>query len=420
VIHRCSLLLSSPVLTNKTNRRKQHMKPNTTIQYDAIILGAGAAGLMCALEAGIQGKNVLLVEHNDKVGRKIRISGGGRCNFTNVHTDPSRFISQNPRFCYSALAGYTAQDFIDLIDRHEIQYHERKHGQLFCDDSAQQIIDALLHDCDEAGAEIKTNCLVTDVQKEDHYTVTTSSGNFTSHSLVIATGGLSFERIGASSAGYKIAEQLGLNIIPCEPALVPFILDEDDLFQLTDLSGISFEASASIDKTSFQEAILITHRGLSGPAILQISSYWKEGQGITVELFPGTNLEEELFDLKNKFPKATPKSFLNTHFSSRFVNRLCEMNDWNKPFGETPDKTLRKMAQKLQHWQIPIQDTEGYPKAEVTRGGVDTRQLNPTTMEAKNVPGLYFIGEVMDVTGWLGGYNFQWAWASGVAAGRAL
>lgn len=389
-------------------------------KYDAIILGAGAAGLMCALEAANQGRQILLLEHNDKVGKKIRISGGGRCNFTNIQTDPTRFISENPRFCYSALAGYTPEDFIEFIERHEISYHERKHGQLFCDDSAQEIIDALLDDCAAAGAEIRTNCLVTDVEKDDNYTLNTSAGQFTAKSLVIATGGLSFERVGASDAGYKIATQFGLNIIPCEPALVPFILDEDDLFQITDLSGISFDASTNIGKMSFQEAVLITHRGLSGPAILQISSCWNQDQTLTLNLFPNTDLTGELFTQKRKFPRTTPKSFLNAYFSSRFVNRLCEMNDWTKPIGETADKTLRKMAQILQHWKIPIIGTEGYPKAEVTRGGVDTRALNPKTMEAKKIPGLYFIGEVMDVTGWLGGYNFQWAWASGTAAGRAL
>lgn len=389
-------------------------------RYDAIVLGGGAAGLMCAIAAGIRGRRVVVIEHNDRVGEKIRISGGGRCNFTNLHTEPQRYFSDNPSFCYSALARYTPSDFVGFVEKHGIAYHEKKSGQLFCDGSAQQIIDALLKDCGDVGVEIRCGCGVEEIRRDDGYTVNTSAGEFRSGAVVVATGGLSIPRMGASDMGYRLASQFGLNIVACAPGLVPMVLSEDDLQNLSDLSGISFDASVSVGKTAFEEAVLITHRGLSGPAILQISSYWKEGESLKLNLFPGIDLGEELLRVKSDDPKTTPKSYLGSRFSSRFAIRLCERNGWSRSLGEMSNTDVRAMGETLQRWEVPVQDTEGYAKAEVTRGGVDTRGLSPKTMEARDVPGLYFIGEVIDVTGWLGGYNFQWAWSSAVAAGNAL
>lgn len=388
--------------------------------FDAIVLGGGAAGLMCAIAAGNRGKRVLLLEHNETVGKKIRISGGGRCNFTNVQADPSRYLSQNPRFCHSALARYTPADFIAFIERHGIAYHERKLGQLFCDDSAQQIIDALLLDSAAAGVTVQCGCSVTDVEKAEGYSVFTSLGTYRAPALVVATGGLSIPKLGVSDLGYRIATQFGMNIVSCSPGLVPLTLDGDDLQQLSVLSGISFDASVSLNEAAFEGAVLITHRGLSGPAILQISSFWNDDPAITLDLFPGSVVEDNLLALKASAPKTLPKAFLSRHFSSRFAERLCQRNDWLKPLQEISNAQLRVMAEALQQWSLPVSGTEGYAKAEVTLGGVDTRGLSPKTMESRDVPGLYFIGEVMDVTGWLGGYNFQWAWSSAVAAGNAV
>lgn len=388
--------------------------------YDVIILGAGAAGLMCAIEAGYADKRVLLIEHNDAVGKKIRISGGGRCNFTNINTEPSRYVSSNPRFCYSALSRYTPDDFIAYVERHGIEYHEKKLGQLFCDGSAQQIIDALLQDCEYAGVELRLSCTVNKVEKNEEYTVETNQGVFYSQALVVATGGLSIPKMGATSFGYTLAEQFSVPVLPYRPGLVPITLGEKELALLNDLSGIAFDAEVSIGKTRFEEAVLITHRGLSGPAILQISSYWSEGDDISINLFPDINVEEALIELKYSAPKTMPKEFLLQRLSARLAQRLCDLYDWEDPLGEISDKSLRSMAQSLQDWKIQTPGNEGYPKAEVTCGGVDTRALSPKTMECKEIAGLYFIGEVMDVTGWLGGYNFQWAWASAVAAGRSI
>ena len=393
-------------------------KPAPT--YDAIVLGAGAAGLICAIEAGKRGRRVLLIEHNDAVGKKIRISGGGRCNFTNLHTDPLRFLSNNPRFCYSALSRYTPHDFIAFVERHRIAYHEKKLGQLFCDGSAQAIIDALVKECAEARVQLRVGCSVREVHKGDGFIVHTSQGIFRASALVVATGGLSVPTLGASDFGYRLARQFGLAIVPCAPGLVPFTLAPGDLRRLSDLSGISFEAAVSIDKTEFVESVLITHRGLSGPAILQASSYWEPGRSIRIDLFPGIALEQELLRTKRDTPTAMPKSFLGTRLTGRFAQRLCDHNGWSRPFGEMADADLHVIAQALQHWRIEPNGTEGYAKAEVTRGGIDTKALSPKTMESRDVPGLYFIGEVVDVTGWLGGYNFQWAWASAVAAGTAI
>jgi len=388
--------------------------------FDAIIIGGGAAGLMCAIEASQLGQRVLLLEHSDRVGKKIRISGGGRCNFTNLNTDPNRFISQNPRFCYSALARYTPRDFLDFVERHGIAWHEKKLGQLFCDESAQLIIDALVADATAAGAEIRVGCTVESVEKPDGFRITTSQGEVHAAALVVATGGLSIPKLGASDLGYRIASQFGVPIVETAPALVPLTLSGEFLDSFSELSGNSFPARVTFGKTSFDESVLVTHKGLSGPAILQISSYWRAGEPIRVNLFPDTRLDDELLQQKRDKPTTQPAAILRDRVMARFAKRLCDHYGWTKPLGEMTDKNVRALASALQDWRIPIHGTEGYAKAEVTRGGVDTKALTPKTMEVRDVPGLYFIGEVMDVTGWLGGYNFQWAWASAVAAGRAL
>lgn len=389
--------------------------------YDAVVLGGGAAGLMCAIEAGKRGRRVLLMEHNDTVGKKIRISGGGRCNFTNIHTDSQSYLSSNPRFAISALSRYTPADFIAFIERHGIAYHEKKLGQLFCDGSSQLIIDALLRECADANVEIRVGCRAHDISKLDEFVINTSQGTVRAKALVVATGGLSIPKLGATDFGYRIARQFGLNVIPCAPGLAPLTLSGDDLCHYADLSGTSFDAAVSCGRIAFEESVLITHRGLSGPAILQISSYWDKGMPIAINLFPdGAPLEDELMRLKRNAPTTFPKQFLASRFSSRFAQRLAELHSWSRPFGQMPDADVRTMALALEDWRITPAGTEGYAKAEVTRGGVDTKDLSPKTMETRHVPGLYFIGEVVDVTGWLGGYNFQWAWASAVAAGMTL
>lgn len=389
--------------------------------YDALVLGGGAAGLMTAIEAGRRGRRVLLLEGNDTIGKKIRISGGGRCNFTNIQAEPARYVSANPRFCHSALSRYTPADFIAYVDGHGIAWHEKKLGQLFCDGSAQQIIDALVTDATAAGVTLRANCPVRDVERDEQgFRVSTDQGAFRASALVVASGGLSIPKLGATDLGYRIARRFDLPVITPEPGLVPLTLEKNELETLTPLAGVAFDARVTCGKTGFDEAVLITHRGLSGPAILQISSYWTPGAAIRLDLFPGIRLEDHLLETKRQTPTITPATFLRERLSTRFVKLLCERHGWNRPLGEFSDKNIRAMAAALQQWTITPAGTEGYAKAEVTRGGVDTRALSPKTMEARDIPGLYFVGEAMDVTGWLGGYNFQWAWASGAAAGRAL
>jgi predicted Rossmann fold flavoprotein len=386
------------------------------IFWDVIVIGGGAAGLFCAVEAGRRGRSVLVLEHAERVGKKIGISGGGRCNFTNIHTSAENFISANPHFCKSALARYTPADFISLVEKHGIKYHEKKLGQLFCDDSSSQIIDMLLRECLDAGVEIRCNCQVLSLQKENSFRIETNQGSFVSSSLVIATGGLSIPPLGATDFGYRIARQFGLRIEETRPALVPLTLTPQMLGQLSSLSGVSLDVIAECYGKEFRENILITHRGLSGPAILQISSYWRPREPIYINLLPG----EDIFDTltRNQSSSVELVNLLARRLPRRFAEAWCELYTASKPLRQYDKRELDEIAQRIHRMQITPSGTEGFRKAEVTAGGVATTELSSQTMEAKRVPGLYFIGEVVDVTGQLGGYNFQWAWASAHAAGQ--
>lgn len=384
--------------------------------YDVIIIGAGAAGLMCAIEAGKRGRKVLVIEHNDRVGRKIAISGGGRCNFTNLETPPKSYLSENPHFCKSALSRYTPNDFIRLIEKHGIPYHEKTLGQLFCDDSSRQIIDMLLDECRSANVVILTNCHVLEVGKQEVFELQTTTGFMQCSSLIIATGGLSIPKIGATNFGYRIAKQFGLKVHEPRPALVPLLWSDADRRVFGVLSGVSISTTVTIGKTSFKESLLFTHVGLSGPAILQISSYWKVGDTITVDLLPAINLTE--YFQEHRQSKQELASVLSFLLPKRFVNVWCEKYFPSKPINQLSSKVLAELESKLHKWEIRPIGTEGFTKAEVTVAGVDTAELSSKTMESQIVKGLYFIGEVVDVTGWLGGYNFQWAWSSGWAAGQ--
>ena len=386
------------------------------MKQDVIIIGAGAAGMMCAIEAGKRGRSVLLLDHASKLAEKIRISGGGRCNFTNRQVKPDNFLSRNAHFCRSALARFTPQDFIAMMEKHNIAYHEREHGQLFCDDSAQQIITMLKQECDAAGVKWCMSCNITQISKNSVFSVTTDQGCFTSSSLVIATGGLSIPQIGASAYGFKLAEQFDIAVTPLRAALVPLTFQTQDLPFFTDLAGISIDATISCNDAQFRENILLTHRGLSGPAILQISSYWKHGDAIHVNLLPDLDAYSWLMEHKNSTLLLV--NLLAQHLPKRFAQKWCETHTQIKPMNQYSDKDLKNLSKQLHNWQLTPSGTVGYKKAEVTLGGVDTDELSSKTMEAKKVSGLYFIGEVVDVTGQLGGFNFQWAWASGFAAGQ--
>ena len=395
------------------------------IERDVVVIGGGAAGLFCAIEAGKRGRSVVVLEHADRIGKKIAISGGGRCNFTNLYTTADNFISRNPHFCKSALARYTPADFISLVEKHGIAYHEKKLGQLFCDGSSQQIIEMLLTEARAAGVEIRCGSTVRDVRSEPpasaggssrNFFIKTNEDNFHSESLVVATGGLSIAPLGATDFGYRLARQFGLTIVEPWPALVPFTLAPETLRALAPLSGISIDATVSCDGHQFRENILITHRGLSGPAVLQISSYWQPGLGINVNLLPDHDALELLREHENK--ELTLANFLSQFLPRRFAVAWCALNFPSQPLKRYTPRELVDIAEKLNRWEITPTGTEGYRKAEVTAGGISTMELSSQTMAAKKVPGLYFIGEVVDVTGQLGGYNFQWAWASGYAAGQ--
>lgn len=381
-----------------------------------MIIGGGAAGLFCAIEAGKRGRRVIVVEHSDRIGKKISISGGGRCNFTNVYTRPESFLSANPHFCKSALARYTPADFIGLVEKHGIAYHEKKLGQLFCDDSSVQIIQMLLGECSDAGVEIRCSTSVRSVQKDELFRIETSQGSFTCSSLVIATGGLSIPPLGATEFGYRIADQFGLKIEQPRPGLVPFILESKLQHRLQKLSGVSVDALVSCGSTTFRENILITHRGLSGPAILQISSYWTPGSAIDINLLPDLDVSRALNE--NQRSEIELVNLLSRFLPRRFAQSWCELYAPSKPMKQFTPQQLESIAAQLTSMRVIPAGTEGFRKAEVTAGGVATSELSSQTMESKQVPGLYFIGEVVDVTGHLGGFNFQWAWASGFAAGQ--
>lgn len=385
--------------------------------FDVIVLGGGAAGLMCAAEAGQGGKRVLLIERNEAVGRKIEISGGGRCNFTNLGASPDNYLSQNPDFCRSALARYTPWDFVALVEKHGIGYHEKTLGQQFCDGSSRQIIEMLLKECASGGVVVRSGVEVEEVEKFDKYRVTTSEGVFESATLVVATGGLSFPKLGATNFGYRLARHFGVRVTAVRPALVPLTFDSKNQ-PLQSLSGVSLPVKTAVNGTTFREGMLVTHRGLSGPAILQISSFWREGNTISIDLLPDTDAVELLLHAKSEKRDVIPS--LARHWPRRFSELWCELNAPAKPISQCKDAELRELGRKINAWPFEAGGSEGYAKAEVTLGGVDTTELSSKTMESRNVPGLFFIGEVVDVTGWLGGYNFQWAWASAVAAAGAL
>ncbi len=382
-----------------------------------VIIGGGAAGLFCAIEAGRRGRRVLVLERAGAVGKKIAISGGGRCNFTNINTRPENFLSANPRFCHSALARYTPADFVALVEKHRIEYYEKKLGQLFCRESSRDIINMLLKECERAGVEVRVNCDVSAIVKEGAFTVETNQGRFEAESLVIATGGLSIPKIGATDFGYRVARKFGLKIINPRPALVPLTLTESDLRALKPLSGVSVPAEVECRGARFRENILITHRGLSGPAILQISSYWSRGDSVVVDLLPEHDFQRQL--VAERSNNSTLPTLLSQHLPRRFAQVWCELHVPSRPLiSQYSAKEIEGIARCVHAWPITPAGTEGFQKAEVTLGGVDTNELSSKTMEARRVPGLYFIGEVVDVTGHLGGYNFQWAWASGYAAGQ--
>ena len=377
---------------------------------------------MCAITAGRRGRHVVLIDHATSIGEKIRISGGGRCNFTNIYTNPANFLSDNPRFCISALSGYRPRDFIALVERHGIAWHEKTLGQLFCDDSATQIVTMLLEECADAGVTLRAGTSVSSVVKsDDGFEVTTEAGQIRAEHLVIATGGKSIPKIGATGFGYTIAEQFGLKIVPTRPALVPLTFTSGELSWMQELSGLSVEARVRFGKASFDEALLFTHRGLSGPAILQISSYWREGQPIRIDMAPGRDVAKILKQAKSDSPRQQLQTVLTQFVPKRLAQALAERIDpLHRNLADLPDKALLGAATAINDWQVVPAGTEGYRTAEVTAGGVDTKDLSSKTMEARTVPGLYFIGEVVDVTGHLGGFNFQWAWASGFAAGNAV
>ena len=393
------------------------------MQTDIIVIGAGAAGLMCALTAGGRGRKVVVIDHAKKTAEKIRISGGGRCNFTNMFASPAQFLSGNGHFCKSALSRFTQDDFVALMNKHEIAFHEKKLGQLFCDHSAQDVIDMLLRECDAADAEIWMETAVTAVKREDEggYRVTITRGGteqvLAAEALVIASGGLSIPKIGASGFGYDIASQFGLAVTPRSAALVPLTFDEDTLELCRDLAGLSVEAEVWWRKTCFVEGLLFTHRGLSGPSILQISSYWEPGTPIRLNLAPGHDVAQYLLDRKTSQPKQDVSTAIAELLPKRLAVALCDRNNVAGRLADLPDKALRRLAAAINGWEIVPNGTEGYRTAEVTLGGVDTAGLSSKTMQAKAIPDLFFIGEVVDVTGHLGGYNFQWAWSSGYVAG---
>jgi predicted Rossmann fold flavoprotein len=395
-----------------------------TGHYDVAIIGGGAAGLMCALTAGQRGKRVLVVDHANRVGKKILMSGGGRCNFTNTGTTPANFLSANPHFCKSALARYTPWHFIEMVERHRVAYHEKELGQLFCDISSKLIVKMLVDECHAAGVRIETSCSIERISHGEgenaSFRLHTSHGAFAAPALVVASGGLSIPSMGASGFGYELARQFGHAVLPTRAGLVPLTLSGKHQERLADLSGVALPVTANCNGQSFSNFMLVTHRGISGPSILQISSYWQPGDDLRLDLLPGRDALESLQQWQHERPAAELKTVLGEVMPKRFAQRLCEVWLPNKPIKQFNLPQLREIADVLSNWPLVASGSEGYRTAEVTLGGVDTDQLSSSTMQSRLVPGLYFIGEVVDVTGWLGGYNFQWAWASGHAAGMAV
>ncbi|NBN79148.1 aminoacetone oxidase family FAD-binding enzyme [Microvirga tunisiensis] len=390
-------------------------------RVDVLILGAGAAGLMCAIEAGKRGRSVLVIDHARRAADKIRISGGGRCNFTNIHASPANFLSENPRFCVSALKRYTPADFLKLVDSHRIPWHEKTLGQLFCDDSAQDIITMLLTEMDKAGGTLWLETGFTDISKpDDRFVVETARGRVEATSLVVATGGPSIPKMGATGIGYEIARRFGLKVVPPRPALVPLTFSDANKALCQKLAGVSVDAVVRFGKTAFREGLLFTHRGLSGPSILQISSYWREGQPISVDLAPGTDVFAALKEARQAQGRQDIRTAVGHILPRRLAEELATEYGLGGRLADLSDKVLRQTADRLNAWSLLPAGTEGYRTAEVTLGGVDTDELSSRTMAATRVPGLFFIGEVVDVTGHLGGFNFQWAWASGHAAGQSV
>lgn len=393
-------------------------RDSSPYQFDVIIIGAGAAGLMCAIAAGQRGRRVLVLDHANKVGKKILMSGGGRCNFTNLYCTPENFITKNPHFVKSALSRYTPWHFIDLVERHQIAYHEKKLGQLFCDDSSKQIVQMLVSECASVGVTINTDTAVEVLVVGEQKVVKTPQGKLTCESLVIATGGLSIPKMGATAFGFELARRLDIPVSATRAGLVPLVLDDHKLKPLEALSGISLDTLTTANQDSFRENILFTHRGLSGPAILQASSYWQPGDTLSVDLFPEFDLMTYLAEMRHEKPKTALKTLLADKLTRRVAQLWCEQWIVDKPLGQLTDAEIKQVVSHCQPWTVKPSGTEGYRTAEVTLGGVDTDALSSKTMECRVYAGLYFIGEVVDVTGHLGGHNFQWAWASGHAAGQ--
>jgi predicted Rossmann fold flavoprotein len=390
-------------------------------RFDVVVIGAGAAGMMCAIEAGKRGRRVLVIDHAKAPGEKIRISGGGRCNFTNIRTAPERFLSANPRFCISALRRYTPADFIALVDRYGIAWHEKTLGQLFCDGSARQIVDMLLAEMAKAGVELRLRATVTSLDRDDDGFVMTAGGQRVAcASLVVASGGKSIPKMGATGFGYEIAGRFGVPVTDTRPGLVPLTFETGLLQRLAPLAGVAVDVRVKAGRTAFDEAMLFTHRGLSGPAILQVSSYWREGEPITVDMAPGVEVFAELKAARAASGRVAVQTVLSRWLPKRLAQLIAETQGARGNLADASDKTLRAVAEAVNAWTVKPVGSEGYRTAEVTLGGVDTDALDSRTMAAKAVPGLYFVGEVVDVTGWLGGYNFQWAWASGWCAGQAV
>ncbi|MCP4255120.1 MAG: NAD(P)/FAD-dependent oxidoreductase [Candidatus Scalindua sp.] len=387
-------------------------------KYDVVIIGAGAAGLMCALTAGQRGRKVLVLDHAERMGNKILVSGGGSCNFTNLYLEPEYYISENPHFCKSALSRFSQYDFISIVEKHNISYEQRQLGQLFCNGNSVEILNLLLEECRLSDVKIQNRSTIKKIEKESCFNVKTNSENYTTGSLVIATGGLSMPAIGATGFGYEVAEQFGLKTLSRQPGLVPLTFSRDVLDDFSDLSGISANVEVSCNGQSFREAILFTHRGLSGPAILQISNYWQPGDEIIINLLPDTDLTETIKQWQKERPKTELKNLIGELLTRRVAHRWLELWHHSKPVKQYNEKEINEIADIFHAWRFKPSDTEGYRVAEVTRGGVDTNELSSKTFEARNVNGLYFIGEVVDITGWLGGYNLQWAWSSGHCAGQ--